>query len=442
MWNRWSRIAFALVALGTVVFLGLVVNQTAQLVSLANALHPTAGTAVLGVLLVVYAVCLLVPIVLFVRLPKPLQPPLIDEGREFERHLRALGRRLAANERAGPGPFRTREEIEAGLERLGARADDIARRSGSEVFIATAVSQHGSLDALVMLGIQARMIWRIAHVYHQRPGARELVHLYANVGVTAFIAGELEDMDISDHIQPVVSGVFGSVAASVPGLQTASNVFVTSVLGGATNAFLTLRVAMIAKQYCARADVPAAPESPPRRRRAGRRDARRHRAHRHPPRLAGAADRLGAHGQRDRPPSRAAGARRGVRRWRTVWDRRAAHRKRGPAGAPIRNPERPAGSGWRRGRRAPPIPSRGLRIRPWPPPPRDPAPTRLTSLRSAGAAPSSTPTRGGTLRPQTHFVAFYGQTDGPNQPSIFQTAMPPACLPMSTAPTRSAVGTW
>ncbi len=251
MWNRWSRIAFALVALGTVVFLGLVVNQTAQLVSLANALHPTAGTAVLGVLLVVYAVCFLVPIVLFIRLPKPLHPPLIDEGREFQRHLRALGRRLAANARAGPGPFRTREEIEAGLERLGARADDIARRSGSEVFIATAVSQHGSLDALVMLGIQARMIWRIAHVYHQRPGARELVHLYANVGATAFIAGELEDLDISDHIQPVVSGVFGSVAASVPGLQTASNVFVSSVLGGATNAFLTLRVAMIAKQYCA-----------------------------------------------------------------------------------------------------------------------------------------------------------------------------------------------
>ena len=251
MWSRWSRIAFALGALGAVVFLGLVVNQTAQLVSLATALHPTLGSAVLGVLLVVYGICLLAPIVLFLRLPKPLQPPLIDEGRKFERHLRELGRRLSANERAGPGPFRSREEIEAGLDRLGARADDIARRSGSEVFIATAVSQHGGLDALVMLGIQAKMVWRIAHVYHQRPGAREIVHLYANVGATAFIAGELEDMDISDHIQPVVSGVFGSVAGTVPGLQTASTVFVSSVLGGATNAFLTLRVAMITKQYCA-----------------------------------------------------------------------------------------------------------------------------------------------------------------------------------------------
>ena len=251
MWSRWSRIAFALGALGTVVFLGLVVNQTAQLVSLATALHPTLGTAVLGVLLVVYGICFVVPIILFFRLPTPLQPPPLDEGRAFERHLRALGRRLAENQRTEPGPFRTREEIEAGLELLSARADDVARRAASEVFIATAVSQHGSLDALVMLGVQAKMIWRIAHVYHQRPGARELAHLYANVGATAFIAGELEDMDISDHIQPVVSGVFGSVAGAVPGLQTASTVFVTSVLGGATNAFLTLRVAMIAKQYCA-----------------------------------------------------------------------------------------------------------------------------------------------------------------------------------------------
>jgi hypothetical protein len=251
MWSRWSRIAFALGALGTVVFLGLVVNQTAQLVTLATALHPTLGSAVLGVLLVVYSICFLVPIILFFRLPKPLQPPPFDEGREFERHLRTLGRRLAGNERAGPGPFRAREEIEAGLDRIGARADDVARQAASEVFIATAVSQNGSLDALIMLGVQAKMVWRVAHVYHQRPGAREIVHLYANVGATAFIAGELEDLDISDHIQPVVSGVFGSVAGSVPGLQTASNVFVTSVLGGATNAFLTLRVAMITKQYCA-----------------------------------------------------------------------------------------------------------------------------------------------------------------------------------------------
>lgn len=233
------------------VFAGFAVSQTAQLVALANALHPTLGSAVAGVLLVVYTVCLLAPIVLLLRLRRPLEPPPVDEGPAFERHLRALARRLAANERAGPGPFRDREEIETGLARLGEQADEAARQSASEVFIATAVSQHGSLDALIMLGVQAKMVWRLAHVYQERPGAAELVHLYANVGATAFIAGELEDMDISDHIQPVVSGVFGSVASAVPGLQTASSVFVSSVLSGAANAFLTLRVAMITKQYCA-----------------------------------------------------------------------------------------------------------------------------------------------------------------------------------------------
>jgi len=206
MWSRWSRIAFALGALGAVVFLGLVVNQTAQPVSLAAAVHPTLGTAVLGTLLAVYAVCFLAPVVLFFRLPKPLDPPAADEGQAFERHLRALGDRLAHNRRAGRGPFRTREQIEAGLDRLGARADDIARRSAAEVFVATAVSQHGSLDAIVMLGAQARMVWRIAHVYHQRPGARELAHLYARARV-AFVGGRLDRTGGHNPIDAAMQGV-------------------------------------------------------------------------------------------------------------------------------------------------------------------------------------------------------------------------------------------
>ena len=95
------------------------------------------------------------------------------------------------------------------------------------------------------------MVWRVAHLYHQRPGFRELGRLYANVGATAFIAGEVEDMDLGNQIQPIVSGVLGSMAGTIPGLATISTIFVTSVLGGAANPFLTLRVAMITKLYCA-----------------------------------------------------------------------------------------------------------------------------------------------------------------------------------------------
>ncbi len=245
------RAATACGTLAAVILLGLVITQTAQLVTLAASLHPAAGTFVLWGLLVVYAACLLAPVILYLRLPSPLEPPSSEECPEFDRHLHAVGRRLTDNHRAGQGPFRSRPEIEGGLAFLGTQADEVARRAASEVFVATAVSQHGSLDALIVLGVQARMVWRIAHLYHQRPGVRELARLYTNVGATAFIAGELEDLDLSDQIQPVVSGVLGSMAGTFPGLQTVSTVFVTSVLGGAANAFLTLRVGVISKQYCA-----------------------------------------------------------------------------------------------------------------------------------------------------------------------------------------------
>jgi hypothetical protein len=64
------------------------------------------------------------------------------------------------------------------------------------------------------------------------------------------MAGELEDIDVSEQIQPVLSAVLGSAATAVPGLQTASTILVNSVLTGSANAFLTLRVGMIARQYC------------------------------------------------------------------------------------------------------------------------------------------------------------------------------------------------
>jgi hypothetical protein len=79
---------------------------------------------------------------------------------------------------------------------------------------------------------------------------RDLIFLYTNVGATAFIAGELEDLDLSEQIQPVLTSVLGSAAGVIPGLGAATNLFVNSVVTGTGNAFLTLRVGAIAKQYC------------------------------------------------------------------------------------------------------------------------------------------------------------------------------------------------
>ena len=132
---------------------------------------------------------------------------------------------------------------------LDSAADEAIKASGSRVFFATAISQFGALDAVLVLGVQSRLIWDVSHVYNQRPTIRDLVYLYANVMSTAFLATELDDADLSEQIQPVLTSVLGSAAGAVPGLQAVSSLFVNSVVSGTANAYLTLRVGIIAREY-------------------------------------------------------------------------------------------------------------------------------------------------------------------------------------------------
>jgi hypothetical protein len=228
----------------------VVINQTAQAVTLADRVHPAFGTAVLWGLLGLYGVCIGVPILLFLRLPKPLAPPPTEESPGFPAHAAALARRLQGNPLLEGRTVSSREEIREALRILDGRADEIIRETGSQTFIGTAVSQNGSLDAVIVLLAQTRMIWRIAHAYWQRPTPRDLVSLYTNVATTAFLAGQLEDLDLSEQVQPLVGAVVGSVGGAVPGLQAASTLLVTSVATGAANAFLVLRVGILARMFC------------------------------------------------------------------------------------------------------------------------------------------------------------------------------------------------
>jgi hypothetical protein len=250
------RVAVPLAILLCAAFVLVVVNQTAQVVTLADRIHPALGTALLWTLLALYVTCLIVPALLLLRLPRPLTPAASEEAPEFPRHIAALGRRLRDNPHLAGRPVASRPEIEAALSILDARANEGIRSAASRVFLATAVSQNGSLDGLLVLLMQSRMIWQVAHVYYQRPSLRDLVTLYGNVAGTALVASQLDDVDLSEQLQPVLSGVLGSVAGAIPGLQATSAILVNSMVAGAANAFLTLRVGVIAKRYCGALVVP------------------------------------------------------------------------------------------------------------------------------------------------------------------------------------------
>ena len=249
--NRTARKIALLASLLVLLFFVLfVINQTAQVVQLATHVSPIFGTLVFWTLVTLYAVLVLVPVVLFLRLPRSLTPPKSEDSPEFLAYLDSLTKRLASHELLRGTDLSGREKIEEALAILNRRADEIIQKMASTVFLSTAISQNGRLDAFLVLSAQSRMVWQIARLYYQRPTLRDVTHLYANVAATAFLASELDDIDVSEQVQPVLSAALGALAVSIPGLKTASSILVSSVLTGSANAFLTLRVGIIAKRYC------------------------------------------------------------------------------------------------------------------------------------------------------------------------------------------------
>jgi len=245
-----TSILVPLAIVATFGFAIIVLNQTFQLVELADRIHPALGTAVLVAILVVFLVGIGLPLYAFLRLPKPLIPPRQAGGPQYERYRERLAQRLSSNpllEKQAPGQALS---IEASLERLDEIADKRTRDVASQVFLATAISQNGSVDALVVLGAQGKLVLDIATIYYQRPTLRDLAYLYANVAATAFIAGELDDIDVAEQMQPIVTAVLGSSVAAIPGMSAAASLFVNSVVTGTGNAYLTLRVGIVARQYC------------------------------------------------------------------------------------------------------------------------------------------------------------------------------------------------
>jgi hypothetical protein len=233
-------------------FVVFVINQTAGVVQLAREINPVLGTATLWGLLISYGAMIGVPVVIVLRMPRPLVPPATESGPEFIDHLKRLGERLAINskvQRSGIEPS-DRRGIDEALRVLDDDANLIVKQMASTVFLTTAVSQSGRLDALLVLAAQSRMVWRIAHLYYQRPSVREILYLYGNVAATSFVAGELDDLELHQMIQPVVAGTVGAVGGAIPGFQVMTTIMVNSLLSGSANAFLTLRIGIIAKDYC------------------------------------------------------------------------------------------------------------------------------------------------------------------------------------------------
>lgn len=253
-----KRIALFLAVFVLVAFGVLVVRETAAVVALARDVHPFLGQVALWTLLTIYAVCLGVPAVLFLRLPRPLAPPASESDPEFPHHLARLRRRLEGNPHLrGQTIADDRAAVAQAIEVLDRRADLEIRKEASLVFLSTAISQSGRLDGLFVLVVQARLVWKIAHVYGQRASLREMLQLYANVAATVFAAESIEDLDLGEVVEPLIPPLLEAAGIGVTVvLAPVATILADALFQGTVNSLLTFRVGCIAKRYSAGMPLP------------------------------------------------------------------------------------------------------------------------------------------------------------------------------------------
>ncbi len=220
------KVIVVLAVLMTVCLVSLIIAGVASLISLAERIHPIAGTIVFWSVCAVAGFFALYCAITYARLPGALVPPEEDSGPKHDAYLQALRVRLAVNPRTRHMPLITNEEIENAVGHLSAEADSVVRRTASTVFLSTALMQNGRLDGLIVLFTQIQMVARVARIYVQRPSPRELVRLYANVAGTAFVASGLESLDLGEMVAPLAVSVVPALKGGIPGLSGISALLV------------------------------------------------------------------------------------------------------------------------------------------------------------------------------------------------------------------------
>lgn len=239
---------------GSVFLVMLLVNQTAALVRLVGGADATAGRVLLGSIMALYGGIALA--LLFLWLQRPLRPPAEHDPHAIDRYVRRWLERLRGSPLLQHHPLETRADLDRALRILDAEADRIIEHAGRQTFVSSAISQHGSLDGVIIFGAQARMILQLARVYYVRPRLRELGYLARQVGGVGFVAAEHEEVALVEDAQPIIASVVGSAIGAIPGFQVAGTLVVNGLLRGSANSFLTLRLGAAAREHCRAVVVP------------------------------------------------------------------------------------------------------------------------------------------------------------------------------------------
>lgn len=235
-----------------ILFIVFLINQTAQVIELSKNVSEDFSKFVLFFLIIIYSLLIIIPIYLFISLPSSLKIPESINSPEYQKYIQQLRKRLKKNKYIKEKNISvdSEEDLKNALNYLNEIADQEIKKNAIGVFTVTALSQSGRLDGLIVLTLLTKMIYKIALIYNQRPNISDLIQLYANVFMTTFLAYTIEEINIEEQLDPIIDNLTEISAIGVMKSVPFSGLVGKMLLDGAINAYLTLRVGIITKNYC------------------------------------------------------------------------------------------------------------------------------------------------------------------------------------------------
>lgn len=255
-WKDIKRVLWTVVLVSSILFILFIINQFILLYQFIALLHPGAAVVTIAgiALALIYIIARLIHQLWLA--PRPLELPEDAAEEEYQKYLTEVLNLLRRNPNLADlnlddETIPLKERVELGFNTLETQTLPLIKQNANAIFLSTAISQNGALDSLVVLFSLFRMVWQLAKVYRTRPSLKSLGKLYLEVASVVLMARTMEDADlIESQLEPLISAILGeSIASAIPGMVPVTNLVISSLMEGAINSYLTLRVGIVAQDY-------------------------------------------------------------------------------------------------------------------------------------------------------------------------------------------------
>ncbi len=237
----------------------ILVSSIIDLSNKLGSIHPYLQWSFIALVVLLFGRYIIVPFIKILLYPKFIPLPQKTGAEEYYTYLwylrcnilkspslgmnDAVRKNLENADRTHYGELE--KSVKDALDSCNSYTDQIIKETAVNVGIFTAISQSGRIDAIILLVNNIRMINKIISIYRQRPSVKEILKIYTLAGSAAFLADQIEDMEIDNMVADSLHA-FGGVGLALPVIGKMFDIAVQGVF----NAFLTMRMGFTVKKAC------------------------------------------------------------------------------------------------------------------------------------------------------------------------------------------------